>query len=516
MQLIEHFDRGARISPDKPVFIYECREWTYRQAEEENLKIANALRSLGLKPGDKCAVLSDNHPVAFNCVLGTLRAGGIWVPVNAKNAIQAHVDLLDLLACDYLFFSKAYEDRLARLTAGVPSIRRAICTDGVSDFGPALADLIAEAGTDPIALADDNEAPVVIAGTGGTTGRPKGVVLSNRNWDCFIANMLATLTFDRDSVYLAAAPMTHAAGAYAFPVLTSGGTILFHNGVNPPLFISDIEKYRVTETFLPPTATLAVMAQPNVRAADFSSLRSYMSTGAPMAPDRAVEAAEIFGRTWVQLYGQTEALAIMTVLTPADCYDAQGDIIVDRFETVGRQSPFARVGIMDEAGNILAPGEKGEIVCQSDLVMNGYYDDPDATAEVSKYGWHHTGDVGAIDEDGFLRIMDRTRDMIITGGMNVFPSEVENRLSAHPAVHEAAVIGVPDEKWGEAVKAVVQLKEGAEASDAELIAFCKTELGSVKSPKSVDYVTSFPKSPVGKLLKKDLRAKYWERSGRQV
>lgn len=516
MQLIEHFDRGARINPDRPVFIYEGEETSYRAARDQNLRIANALRLHGVAAGAKCAVLSDNSPLAFNTVLGIIRAGCIWVPVNAKNAVKAHCDFLGLIECDVLFFSRAYEDLLERITAAVPSLKTLVCLDGDSAWGSGFPAWLGDAPAEPVALADDDLAPVVLAGTGGTTGLPKGVLISNRTLDCFIANMLATLSFDRNSVYLAAAPMTHAAGAYAFPVFAQGGTILLHNGVNPQLFISDIAKYRVTETFLPPTATLAILAQPNAREADFSSLRHYISTGAPIAPDRVSEAIEVFGPCWTQLYGQTEALAIMTVLQPHESVDSDGRPLPGRIDTVGRAAPFVRLAIMDGEGNLLPSGTRGEIVCQSDLVMLGYYENPEATAEVSGHGWHHTGDVGTIDEDGFLRILDRTKDMIITGGMNVFPSEIENWLSQHPAVHEVAVIGVPDDKWGEAVKAIVQLKADASATTDELIAWCKAELGSVKAPKSIDYVTSFPKSAVGKLLKRDLREKYWQDAGRQV
>ncbi|MEZ5663100.1 MAG: AMP-binding protein [Burkholderiaceae bacterium] len=516
MNLIDHFDRGATLSPDKPVFIIEDTATSYRSAREQNLKIANALRTHGAGLGTKCGVISDNNPLAFNTCLGISRAGCIWLPINAKNALRAHCDFLGLVSAEVIFFSKAYETVLEGIKAEVPSLRLMVCLDGESHLGPSLETFIADAATEPVALPWDDERVLVIAGTGGTTGKSKGVMIPARAWDCFIANMLATLTFDRDTVYLAAAPMTHAAGAYAFPVMTVGGSILFHDGIKPQAFIADIARYRVTETFLPPTATLAILAQPQIAEADFSSLRSFISTGAPMAPERAREAANVLGPVWVQLYGQTEALAILTVLTPADCRDGQGELLLDRFETVGRASPFARVAIMDEHGKILGPGEKGEIVCQSALVMSGYYENPEATAEVSTHGWHHTGDVGSLDEQGFLRILDRTKDMIISGGLNIFPSEIENWLMEHPSVHEAAVIGVPDDKWGEAVKAVVQLKEGAHASEDALIAYCKAELGSVKSPKSVDFVTSLPKSPVGKLLKKDLRARYWQEAGRQI
>ena len=287
MNLIDHFDRGAQISPDRPAFIYEGETWTYTEAREQNLRIANALRGAGLELGDKCAILSRNHPLAFNCLLGCVRAGGVWVPVNAENALQSHLDLMTLLQCDFLLFSKQYEPLLEPIRAALPGLKGAICMDGESDQGVSLAQVIADAPADEIPLPHDQGRTAVIAGTGGTTGKPKGVVMPNRTWDCFIANMLATLNFDSDSVYLAAPPMTHAAGAYAFPVLAVGGTLLFHDGVNPARFIADIAAYKVTETFLPPTATLAVLAHPDAKTADFSSLRNYISTGAPMKPIRS-------------------------------------------------------------------------------------------------------------------------------------------------------------------------------------------------------------------------------------
>jgi acyl-CoA synthetase (AMP-forming)/AMP-acid ligase II len=516
MHVSEYFDRGVQIARDKPCFTFAGQDWTYAQAQEENMRIAQALRANEVGQGTHCAVLSDNHPTAFNCVLGLCRAGGVWIPVNAKNAVQAHCDFLALLECEVLFFSKAYEGMIERLRQAVPTIRLLVCIDGESAFGPSLAAFIADAKAEPFPLIYDPQAPAVMPSTGGTTGSPKGVVISYRAWQTFMANMMSTLRFDRHSVYLAAAPMTHAAGAYAFPVMATGGRILFHDGVNPQLFMSDIQKYGVTETFLPPSATLAVLAQPNVREFDYSTLRHFISSASPIAPDRVREAIDVFGPCWTQLYGQVEVPAIMTVLQPEDCYDDTGVLLPDRLASVGRAAPFMRLGIMNEAGELLPPGEKGEIVVQSDQVMSGYYKNPDATAEVSLYGWHHTGNVGKLDDEGFLVILDRTKDMIITGGMNVYPSEIENYLSKHDAVHEVAVIGVPDDKWGEAVKAIVKLKQGAAATEAELIVYCKAELGSVKAPKSVDFVSDFPKSAVGKLLKKDMRAAYWRGAGRQI
>jgi acyl-CoA synthetase (AMP-forming)/AMP-acid ligase II len=517
MNVIEYFDRGCSINPDKTAFIMGDKTWSYADAKKQTLKVGNALKDYGLRQGFHAAVLSDNHPEAFNTLLGIMRAGGVWIPVNAKNAIQAHLDFLDDSDCEVLFFSSVYEEVVSEIKGRVPGIKLYVCIDGDCKHGKSQADFVAEASLDEILLDYDPNAQCLMPGTGGTTGRPKGIVLHNRAWQTFMANMLSTLRIDKETMYLAAAPMTHAAGAYAFPVIAVGGTILFHDGFNPALFLEDIPRHKVTVTFLPPAATLALFGMPGVNEVDFSSLKHFISSAAPIPPDRVKQAIEVFGNDcWTQLYGQSECPACITILSPDETFDSDGKLVEHRLASIGRPTPFVRLGIMDGEGNLQPANERGEIVVQSDMTMREYYKNPEATAEVSGFGWHHTGDVGYLDDDGLLYIVDRTKDMIISGGLNVFPSEIEACLSVHPAVHDVAVIGVPDEKWGEAVKAVIQLKPDTSAEEEELISFCKAELGSVKAPKSVDFIDALPKSAVGKVLKKDLRAKYWKDSGRTI
>jgi acyl-CoA synthetase (AMP-forming)/AMP-acid ligase II len=326
----------------------------------------------------------------------------------------------------------------------------------------------------------------------------------------------ACMPFDAPPVHLMVAPMTHAAGVCSFPMLPFGGTNIFMGTADPGAILAAIEKHKVTHIYMPPTLIYILLAHPNVRKHDYSSLRNLVYASAPMSVDKLVEAIEVFGPVLTQTYGQAEAAMICTFFSPADHMGALESNKRHRLASCGKAVPLMRVEVMDDEGRVLPRGERGEIVVRGGLVMKGYYKNPQATAEASTFGWHHTGDIGVIDEDGFVYIVDRKKDMIISGGFNVFPSEVEQVLWSHPAVQDCAVIGVPDDKWGEAVKAVVELKPGARADEGELIALAKDKLGGVKAPKYVDFVATLPRSPVGKVLKKTLREPYWAGRERKI
>ena len=286
---------------------------------------------------------------------------------------------------------------------------------------------------------------------------------------------------------------------------------------DPALLLAAIAKYRVTELFLPPTVIYRLLDIPDLgRKVDFSSLRYFMYGAAPMSVEKLKQAIDVIGPVMMGGYGQTEAPASIAYLRP-DEHLVDGRFASDeRLSSVGHPNPLVRVEIMNEANQVLPQGETGEICVRGDLVMKGYYKAPDKTAETIIDGWLHTGDIGHLDAEGCLHITDRKKDMIISGGFNVYPSEVEQVIWSHPAVQDCAVIGVPDEKWGEAVKAVVELNEGQQVGAEELVRLCKEKLGPVKAPKSVDFVEALPRSPVGKVLKKDLRARYWAGSARKI
>ena len=342
-------------------------------------------------------------------------------------------------------------------------------------------------------------------GTGGTTGLPKGVMLTARNLETMTALTLMGYPFDGRPAYLALAPLTHAAGVLCFPVMALGGRIVVMPKPDLAAFLDHIERHRITHTFLPPTLIYVLLGHPNLDTTDRSSLQCFWYGAAPMSTARLEEALEHIG-PMAQLFGQSEAPMMVSMLPPAEHFNDDGTVATHRLASAGRPAPLVTVRIMDEHGTLLPTGERGEFVVRSSLVMAGYYKDPEATAAASKHGWHHTGDVGYLDDDGYLFIVDRLKDMIITGGFNVYSAEVEQALMQHAAVRDCAVIGLPDPKWGERVEAVVELKPGVVTSESELIAFVKERIGSVKAPKEIAIWDELPRSKVGKVLKAEVRA----------
>lgn len=348
---------------------------------------------------------------------------------------------------------------------------------------------------------------------------PKGVMNTHRSVQTFCAHFMINFPYEDEHrpVNLAAAPMTHTAGTLSLPCSARGGTVVVITKPDPALMLAMIPKYKVTETFLPPTVIYRLLDVPDLaQKVDFSSLKYFLYGAAPMSVEKLKQAIETFGPVMAGGYGQTEAPASISNLPPSEHLHGGQLASDERLSSVGRPNPLIRVEIIDDAGNILAQGETGEICVRGDLVMKGYYKAPEKTAETIIDGWLHTGDIGHLDANGYLHITDRKKDMIISGGFNVYPSEVEQVLWAHPAVQDCAVIGVPDATWGESVKAVVELSSGQSVSAEELISLCKARLGSVKAPKSVDFIDALPRSPVGKVLKKDLRAHYWQSVDRQI
>ena len=515
MRLIDYFDRGADLFAARDCLHDGTRGWSYRSVRETTHRIANGLLAEGLRHGDKVAVYSPNHAMAYAALLGIQRAGLIWAPVNARNALEENLYILDNTDVAFLFYHSSFATSLPRIREACPRIRNVICLDG-----PEFEQWLARFPDKAPDLGDAPEDVAILISSGGTTGRPKGVQITNRVIETmnsiFWACMPLAKPGDAPPVHLMVAPMTHAAGVCSFPMLPFGGTNIFMGTADPGAILAAIEKHRVTHIYMPPTLIYILLAHPDIGKYDYSSLRNLVYASAPMSVDKLVEAIGVFGPVLTQTYGQAEACMICTFFSPDDHVAALEGNDRHRLASCGKAVPLMRVETMDDDGNILPRGQRGEIVVRGGLVMAGYYKNPQATAEASTFGWHHTGDIGVIDEDGFVYIVDRKKDMIISGGFNVFPSEVEQVLWSHPAVQDCAVIGVPDEKWGEAVKAVVELKPGARADAGELIALAKDKLGGVKAPKSVDFIAALPRSPVGKVLKKNLREPYWAGHDRKI
>lgn len=531
MRLADYLDKGADLGPDRSALRCGDDVYTYRQTQDRSDAVARALAGAGVGPGDKVSILSANDPIAFTCVFGISRAGAIWCPINPRNEAAENRQLLDLNDTTVLIFQRAFASLVAQIIGDLPRLTLAVCIDadpgeldgatangnghelgGTAIVGldawlsaaPSAAELgvATDSGYVHVPPADDDVA--LIVGTGGTTGLPKGVQLTNDNIETMTAVTLMAYPFDGPPVYLALAPLTHAAGVLSFPVLALGGEIVIMRTPDIGQFLGLISTHRVTHTMLTPTMVYMALDHADLPTTDLSSMQCFWYGSAPMSATKLAEALERIGPTMAQYFGQTEAPMVLTTMSPSDHY-VEGEVATERLSSAGRAAPLVRLAIMGEDGTLLPSGERGEIVARSSLVMPGYYKNADATAEVSAHGWHHTGDIGYLDEDGFLFIVDRAKDMIITGGFNVYSTEVEQQVLAHPDVQDCAVFGLPDEKWGERVTAVVQPRAGREVDLDELHRFVRDRLGGVKAPKEYIVRSDLPRSKVGKVLKRELR-----------
>lgn len=515
MRLVDYLDKGASLGGDAPCLVCDGRTWTYDEVGGLADRIASALAGRGVRPGDKVAILASNDPVAFTCVFGISRAGAVWCPVNPRNEAAENRELLDLFECTTLIFQSSYAGLVDQIRGDLPAVTTLVCLDADLDWalgweeflsGPGVSRLGTGAPHTPTTGGDDDLAMIV--GTGGTTGRPKGVMLTGTNLETMTALTLIGYPWPERPArptYLALAPLTHAAGVLCFPVLASGGSIVVMRTPDVGGFLSAVAEHRVTHTFLPPTLIYMVLDHPALETTDLSSLQCFWYGAAPMSTRRLEEALTRIGPVMAQLFGQTEAPMMISTMAPRDHFRPDGSVALERLSSAGRPAPLVTVSIMDGDGRALPQGERGEIVVRSSLVMRGYYKNPEATAEASAHGWHHTGDIGYLDEDGFLHIVDRAKDMVITGGFNVYSTEVEQALMAHPAVADCAVIGLPDEKWGERLTAVLQLRPGQSVATTDVQAFVKERIGSVKTPKQVEVWDDLPRSKVGKVLKTEIK-----------
>jgi fatty-acyl-CoA synthase len=504
MRLVDYLDKGAQLGADAPCLTMGDTELSYAQVQRISWRVAKALQRAGILPGEKVAVLSSNDPYAFAAVFGISRAGCVWCPINPRNEASENAFVLDAFDCVCLVFHGSYAPMVEQMRPRLPKLRALVCLEQPQPFAASMAEWLEGLDEQPVDIAPPDDL-AMIAGTGGTTGRPKGVMLTGRNLETMSALTLMGYPFDGRPRYLALAPLTHAAGVLCLPVMALGGCVVIMPKPDLSEFLALIERHRVTHTFLPPTLIYMLLQHEKLLGTRLDSLQCFWYGAAPIAAARLEEALEKIGPTMAQLFGQTEAPMMVSMMSPREHFNDDGSIARRRLSSAGRPGPLVQVATMNADGELLRAGERGEIVVRSSLVMAGYYKDPAATAEASRFGWHHTGDIGYLDEEGFLYIVDRAKDMIITGGFNVYSVEVEAALMQHPDILDSAVVGLPDDKWGERVVAVLQLRPGRTMAAVDIIAFVKSRIGSVKAPKQVEFWADLPRSKVGKVMKKEVR-----------
>jgi acyl-CoA synthetase (AMP-forming)/AMP-acid ligase II len=508
MRLIDHFDKGASRYADRAFLIDAAGTRTYAQAQASSHRIANALARVGIRPGTKAAVYSANAASAFECLLGIVRAGSVWVPINARNSVTDSAYTLDACEVELLFYQQAFAGNVRALLEKCPRIRHLVCIDATDGNVPSLENFTAGCADVSLDIEQGDDELVSLFSSGGTTGPPKAVMMLNRAWEAMALSCQILLRAE-NPVHLVAAPMTHAAGGSALAYSPLGMTNVMLPGFEPKSVMEAIERHRVTHLFLPPTAIYRLLAHPDVRRHDYSSLRYFTYSSAPMAIAKLKEAVEVFGPVMTNSFGQSETGLNGTFFPPDEVARAVREGDDRKLGSVGRAGPLFRVEIMDEEGHLQPPETPGEIVMRSSQVFAGYYKNPDETARAQAYGWHHTGDIGMKDAQDYVFVVDRKKDMIISGGFNVYPADVERVVTDHPAVQDCAVIGVPHDEWGELVTAVVELKQGTAASAEEIITWCRTRLSGVKAPKAVHFTDELPRSAVGKVLRRKVREPFW-------
>ena len=469
-------------------------------AEQLRLYLA-VLAHLGLGRGKRVGMLSRNRPEVANMTNALAIANVAMVPLHPFGSIEDFAYAIEDTSVDMLVFDPRYYDELVgELAARFPAVRFA--SFGPSASGLDLLALMATLEPLPLEVAEmDQEDIHRIVMTGGTTGKPKAILLSQRTMTSMLTIQLAEWDWPTEVRTLICAPLSHSGVAMLVPTFLRGGSVVVMDGFEPEKFMAAVQKYRITCTLLVPTMIYALLDHPRFGDYDLSSLESIYYGASSINPERLAEAIRRMGPVFYQFFGQSEAPMTVTVMRRHE-HDVDNPL---RLASCGRPVPWVRVKLLDDDNREVPAGSPGEICCQGPLVMSGYIGKPDQTEAAFAGGWLHTGDVAVQDADGFLRIIDRKKDMIITGGFNVYPREVEDVLGEHPAVGQVSVVGIPDPKWGEKVAALVVLRKGMEAAAEELIALVRERKGPVQAPKIVAFADAIPLSGLGKPDKKAVR-----------
>ncbi len=519
-----HLTVGAlKRHKDKPVLFLGDTTLTGGQLADRISQYIQAFEALGAGTGAAVGLLSLNRPEVLMIIGAGQTQGYRRTALHPLGSLDDHAYVLSDAGVTSLIIdpNPMFVERALGLLEKVPSLRQVLTIGPVpSELADVAVDLTAEAEKYPpqpleaADLASDHIGGLTY--TGGTTGKPKGVIGTTGSITTMTTIQLAEWEWPEHPKFLMCTPLSHAGAAFFTPTIVKGGELVVLTKFDPAEVLRVIEEQKITATMLVPSMIYALMDHPDSHTRDLSSLETVYYGASAMNPVRLKEAIDRFGPIFAQYYGQSEAPMVITYL-------AKGDHDEKRLTSCGRPTLFCRVALLDENGKPVPQGEVGEICVSGPLLSGGYWNLPEATAETFRDGWMHTGDLAREDEDGFYYIVDRTKDMIVTGGFNVFPREVEDVVAEHPSVAQVCVIGTPDEKWGEAVTAVVVLRADVDGSEeavavmtAEIQAAVKERKGSVQAPKQVIVVDSVPVTALGKPDKKSVRAQFWEGAGRAV
>jgi acyl-CoA synthetase (AMP-forming)/AMP-acid ligase II len=472
-----------------------------------------------MKKGERIAIFMWNAIEYLYAEYGSAKIGAVKMPLNhmlVKDDVDFRLGDSEpaVVVVDEHFLPWILEMRPQH-----PCIRDIICVTDNPDTVPSgihdFHSLLNQASANDPNVQVEPEDLLALMYTGGTTGRSKGVMHTHRSFIGITLGEMIEWDIFRDEVMLVMAPLPHATAFMIPPCLLRGGRVILTKGFDPPEMCQIIQDEKATWTFMVPTMIYVLLDYADRTKYDLSSLRTVIYGAAPMSPDRLRQALTVFGPIFIQVYSQMEIANITAVFTKDEHVEAL-ERYPQRLKSCGRMVTISEVRIVDDKNQDVPLGDVGEIITRGPHMMKGYWQRDEETKETIVDGWLHTADMAWIDKDGFIYVVDRKKDMIISGGMNVYSAEVENILMQHPCISQAAVLGIPDEKWGEAIKGVVVLKKDAKATEDEILAFCRERLSAYKRPKSIDFVDQIPVTPYGKLDKKVLRERYWSGQERGV
>ncbi len=517
MNTTEFLSIAGAICPDKVAIVFEEKRYTFNQLNERVNRLGNALLNLGVQKGDRVAMLQVNTNHCVETYFAVAKIGAIYVPLNFRARGNELTYMLNSSEANTLFIGERYVDLVNSIKLEVASLKNFVSLDSQHDGMLYYEDIIKSAPADEIFTDIGDEDTTILVYTAGTTGFPKGVMLSHNSFSIYVLENVSPPDPVVEEGNILTVPLYHVAGIQAMMAAIYGGrTLVMERQFEAKEWMGLVETEKANRAMMVPTMLKQLMDNPEFSKYDLSSLKVITYGAAPMPLEVIKKAVELFpGVSFINAFGQTETASTITTVPPED-HDLTGTDEekakkLKRLSSIGRPMPDVEMKVVDEEGKDLSQGEVGEIVARGPRIMSGYWKDEEKTEKtIDKDGWVHTGDVGYVDEDGYFFLAGRATDMIIRAGENISPEEVEAVLHSHPKVDEAAVIGVPDEEWGEVPMAVLVVKKGEEATPEELMEYCRANLASFKRPRSVVFVDELPRNPMGKVLKRVLREQYAE------
>lgn len=506
MSILDYVRRGAIYYGNRPSVMFEDQQLTFEEVYVNGNRIANALQQLGIKKGDKVAFLLTNSLESMEISFGQLFAGIARVPLNVRLSINELQHMINETEAKALLFTEEFVNHAVQLKALCPTVEIFAQMNGTPehDWIINMSEAIAAASSEEPSMDLDPSDILSIQYTSGTSGVLKAVVHTEEAYRAIINNILVSLDIVETDTMLHAAPLTHASGTFLIPHWISGATNHILSGFEPTQYLSTIHESKPTRITIVPTMLAMLLAQKDITQYSFDSIRDIIYGTSPMPKELLQRGIDLWGPKFIQFYGSTEAPVFVTKLTKEDhIIDQEEDS--KRLLSCGRPVSTAAVKIVDEQGEEVSTGNIGEITIKADHTMSSYWKAPELTEETIKDGWIYSGNLGYFDHEGYLYLVDRKSDMIISGGFNIYPREVEEIIYQHPSVLEVGVVGVPHEKWVETVKAFVVLREGESVTEQEIIDFCQDRIASYKKPTQVEFIDELPKTSVGKVVRRLLR-----------